>query len=277
MTDATNFIPGAPCWIDVSTPDPAGSREFYANLLGWTYRIDPDPQTGHYTHALLGGRPVAGLGGIAAEPQQPVVWTVYLASADIAHTAAAIEQHGGALLYGPVEVPGQGHMLIGADPTGCQTGFWQPTISWIFRYEEAGAFCLAELNTWYGTAADEFFARLFGYRQQQIGDAGRLDYTSWTLGGQTSLGRLQLGPEYPAETAPHWLPHFAIDPESGIDAETYRAVKLGGQVRVDPYDSGLGRASVIDDPFGATFALLDASRVSRTEGGTAGVDDPYDD
>ncbi len=277
MTDATNFIPGAPCWIDVSTPDPAGSRDFYAGLLGWSYRIDADPQTGHYTYALLDDRPVAGLGGVPAEREQPVVWTVYLASANIAHTAAAIEQHGGQLLYGPVEVPEQGHMLIGTDPTGCPTGFWQPTSSWIFHYQEPGAFCWAELNTWYGTAADEFFARLFGYRQQQIGDVEMLDYTTWRLGGQISLGRLRMGPEHAAETAPHWLPYFAIDPESGIDAETYRAVELGGRVRVDPFDSALGRASVIDDPFGATFALLDANRVSWAESGPAEVEDPYDD
>jgi hypothetical protein len=36
-----SFIPGSVCWIDVSSTDPAGSRDFYGGLFGWTYRIDP--------------------------------------------------------------------------------------------------------------------------------------------------------------------------------------------------------------------------------------------
>ncbi len=277
MTEATLFIPGTPCWIDVSTPDPAGSRDFYAGLLGWSYRIDPDPQSGHYTYALIDDSPVAGLSGVAAEPQQPVVWTLYLASAGIAHTATVVDQCGGQVLYGPAEITGQGNILIAADPTGCPIGFWQPTSSWIFRYQQPGAFCWAEVDTWNGTTVDKFFARLFGYRQQQLGDLATLDYTTWTLGEQTWLGRLQMGPEFPADTAPHWLPHFAVDPASGTDAETFRAVQLGARVRADPFDSVLGRISVIDDPFGATFALLDTSRVLESPGGSAEVDDPYDE
>lgn len=277
MTGATAFIPGTPCWVDVSTPDPAGSRDFYTGLFGWSYRVDPDPRTGHYTHALLDDRPVAGLAGTAAQPQQPVVWTLYLASAGVAHTAATIEQHGGRVLYGPAQVTGQGHMLIAADPTGCPCGFWQPINPWVFHYREPGAFCWAELNTWDGDAADTFFARLFGYRQQHIGELTTLDYMTWGLGEQTWIGRLQMGPEFSADTSPHWLPHFAVDPASGTDAQTFRAVQLGGRVRADPFDSMLGRISVIDDPFGATFALLDTSRVVESPGGSAEVDDPFDD
>lgn len=277
MTDANLFIPGMPCWVDVSSPDPAGSRDFYAGLFGWSYRMDPDPQTGHYTYALLDDSPVAGLGGVATAPQQPVVWTIYLASASIGHTAVAVEQHGGRVLYGPAGVTGQGNILISADPTGCPVGFWQPTNSWIFHHQEPRAFCWAELNTWDGAAADRFFARLFGYRQQPIGELAALDYMSWGLGGQTMLGRLQMGPEFPADTPPHWLPHFAVDPGSGTDAETFRAVQLGGRIRADPFDSVLGRIAVLDDPFGATFALLDTSRVIEPPGGSAEVDDPYDE
>ena len=36
LSTGASFIPGSVCWIDVSSTDPAGSRDFYAGLLGWT-------------------------------------------------------------------------------------------------------------------------------------------------------------------------------------------------------------------------------------------------
>ncbi|MGH4019636.1 MAG: VOC family protein [Pseudonocardiaceae bacterium] len=275
MTEGIPFTPGTPCWVDVSTTDPAGSRDFYAGLLGWAYRIDPNPDSGHYTYALLDDEPVAGLSGAPAERGQPVVWTLYLTSVNITYTASAVDQLGGRVLYGPVDIPEQGSMVVAADPTGAAIGFWQPSSSWIFRTHVPGAFCWAELNTSDGEAADEFFARMFGYRQQQIGDGVTFDYTTWALGDYTPLGRLLMGPDFPPDTAPHWLPYFAVDPATGTDSAAFRAVHLGGRVRADPFDTGFGRITVIDDPSGATFGLIDPSRLVEAETGAAN-EDPYD-
>lgn len=74
-TDAS-FIRGSVCWIEVSSTDPAGSRDSYAGLFGWTYQIDPG--RGQHTTALSAGWPVAGLAGGPAQPGQLVTWTVYL-------------------------------------------------------------------------------------------------------------------------------------------------------------------------------------------------------
>jgi predicted enzyme related to lactoylglutathione lyase len=52
VVKGTSFIPGSVCWIDVSSADPAASRDFYTGLFCWTYRIDPDPGRRHYTTAL---------------------------------------------------------------------------------------------------------------------------------------------------------------------------------------------------------------------------------
>jgi predicted enzyme related to lactoylglutathione lyase len=276
VTGAPFFVPGTPCWVDASTTDPAGSRDFYAGLFGWSYHVDSDPESGYYTHALLDGRPVAGLAGIPSEHGRPT-WTTYLATTNIAYTAAVVELHGGRVLYGPADSPREGSMLLCGDPTGAVIGFWQSSAPWVFHNHGPGAFCWAELNTWDGTSADQFFARIFGYRQHQIGDLATTGYTIWTLGDQTRLGRLRMGPGFPPDTAPHWLPHFAVDPDIGIDAAAFRAVQLGGRLRVDPFDSWLGRSSVVDDPFGATFGLLDATRRVEPEGGPAAVDDPFDD
>jgi predicted enzyme related to lactoylglutathione lyase len=270
------------CWIDVSTLDPAGSRAFYAGLFGWTYQVDPNPRRGHYTTALRGSRRSAGLASVAVQAGQPVTWTLYLASPNITYTAAVFTQCGGQLLYGPATVPGQGSMLVGADPTGAAIGFWQPTRPWTFHTTDPGSLYWAELNTWNGARADEFFANLFGYRQQQIGNGIDVDYTIWSRSEPTMLGRLQINEEWaPPEIPAHWVLHFAVDPQIGTDAAVNRVLKLGGQVDIDPYDTEFGRIARVADPSGASFALIDptARLESDTElaAGSARVDDPYDD
>ena len=265
MIEGTSFIPGSVCWVDVSTTDPARSRDFYAGLFGWTYQIDPDPDHGHYTSALRNGRPVAGLAGMPVSAGQPVTWTLYLASANIVHTAEVFGQWGGQVLYGPVDIPGQGNMFIGADPTGGVIGCWQPARPWTFHTTDTGALFWAELNTRDGNRADEFFANLFGYRQQQVGDGIDVDYTTWSRGEQMLLGRIQMGPDWSGDIAAHWMLHFVVDPLTGTDAAVNRVLELGGRVSLYPYDSELGRIALVADPCGATFALIDpAARLELT-------------
>ncbi len=282
VVKGTSFVAGSVCWIAVSTADPVGSRDFYAGLFGWAYQSDPNSGRGRYSTALGGGRPVAGLVGDPVVVGHPAAWTLYLASANIMHTAKVFARWGARILYGPANVPGQGRVLIGVDPTGAVVGFWQPVTPWMFHTADTGALFWAELNTWDGARADEFFADLFGYRQQQIGDGGDLDYTIWSRGEQVMLGRLQMDESWAAvDVAAQWMLHFVVDPRIGTDAAVARVLELGGWVDIDPYDSELGRIARVADPSGAVFALIDPT--IRLEPGTdlaagsAGVDDPYDD
>lgn len=282
-TQSTPIVAGSVWWIDVSSTDPAQSRDFYARLFGWSYEIKPDSRQERYATALLQGRPVAGLVGARLPVGRPPAWTVYLASADIDYTAQTLTQYGGRVLEGPVHVPGRGRVIIGMDPTGGVIGFWQPTHRWMVHTTGPGSLSWAELNTWDGPAADEFFAKMFGYRQRQIGDGRSTDYTIWTRGGRMMLGRLQMNEDWasPDDVGAHWLPHFAVDPRTGTDATVDRVLELGGWVDFDPYDSELGRIARVADPAGAAFALIDPTQrldpVTDHPAGPARVDDPYDD
>ncbi|HEY6424770.1 MAG TPA: VOC family protein [Pseudonocardiaceae bacterium] len=277
MTEGASFIPGSVCWIDVSTTDPAGSRDFYAGLFGWTYEIDPDPGRGHYTRANLYGRRVAGLAGVPVEPGQPVIWRLYLTSANIVHTAEVFDQGGGRLLYGPADFPGQGSMLVGADPTGATIGFWQPEAPWTFHTNDAGSLIWAELHTRDGALADEFYASLFGYHQEQIGDGVNDDYTTWSRGEQTILGRMQRGADWSPDVPARWMLYFAVDPRTGTDAAVNRVLELGGQVNIYPYDNELGRIAQVQDPCGASFALIDPTARLESPPRLAAIEDPFDD
>ncbi|MGH3940550.1 MAG: VOC family protein [Pseudonocardiaceae bacterium] len=276
MFEDGSFIPGSACWIDVSTTDPAGSREFYASLFGWTYRIDPDSHSGQYATALLYDLPVAGLAGTAVPRGRPARWRLYLNSANVSHTAMVIQKSSGQLLNGPTDAPGGGSMVVGMDPTGGEIGFWQPATTWIFHTVEPGSLVWADLNTQDGQRADEFFATLFGYRQQQIGDVTEMDYTVWSLGDYTLLGRFTIDKDEYSDTPAYWMIYFAVDPETGTDDTVNRVIELGGQVNVYPFDSTFGRTAVVQDPSGAVFSLIDTAQRPRSVTGMAINHDPYD-
>lgn len=262
VTDALSAVeelpegtPGKPCWVEVATPRPEVSAEFYARLLGWEFRVGADG----YRVALVDGVPVAGL--YLPQGEQPSVWTLYLTVHDTTNTADRVLQLGGQVLSPPVEVPGQGGRLIAADPSGGPVGFWRRDRGWDLGAGFPGAFTWADLNTWDGPAADTFYSLLFGFETTQIGDGEIYDYTTWSLGGEGVLGRLRMGPEFPEGAQPHWMVFFEADPEVGVDLLAGRAVQHGGSVSVPPFDSPLGRTVGLRDPMGAEFSVIDRTRV----------------
>ncbi|MBM7772863.1 putative enzyme related to lactoylglutathione lyase [Actinokineospora baliensis] len=266
--------PGRPCWVEVATPDPAASSEFYRGLFGWTYRVGDDG----YVMAYVEDISVAGL--YTPQGGQPSQWTLYLTVHDTGNTTERVLHLGGQILTAPREIPGQGGLLIATDPSGGPIGFWRQDHGWDLGTGFPGAFTWAELNTWDGAAADEFFRHLFGFEQTQIGDGENFDYTSWRLNGDEILGRSRMGPEYPADQPPYWMVFFEVDPEIGTDATAALALRLGGRITVPPFDSPYGRAAVLADVTGAEFTVLDRSlaiTVIPEEEIGAEVDDPYDD
>ncbi|MGX7824934.1 VOC family protein [Actinokineospora sp. 24-640] len=269
--DLPEGTPGKPCWVEVASKDPAGSAAFYSALFGWEFHIGEDG----YRVAMADGVPVAGL--YTPQGDQPGQWTLYLTVHDTGNTADRVLQLGGEILTEPREVPGQGGLLIAADPSGGPIGFWRQDRGWTLGTGFPGAFTWAELNTWDGEAADTFYATLFDFDITQIGDGVVYDYTTWSMRGEDVLGRLRMGKEFPRDRPPYWMVFFEAAPEIGVDALADRARTHGGTVAVPPFDSPYGRAAVLRDPRGAEFSVLDRSLtiVPDDEIG-AEVDDPYD-
>ena len=66
MAELDRYIPGVPCWIDTTQPDPNAAAEFYAGLFGWELEETmPADAPGNYLQARLNG------GLVAAVSSQP--------------------------------------------------------------------------------------------------------------------------------------------------------------------------------------------------------------
>lgn len=50
-----SWVPGTPCWVDISVPDLARSQAFYRGVLGWEFTPGSE-EFGGYTTALVNGR-----------------------------------------------------------------------------------------------------------------------------------------------------------------------------------------------------------------------------
>lgn len=262
-----------PCWIELVTSDVDRACEFYSSLFGWTFETHRDPLSGSHVIASLDGYPVASLRAATGDAS---VWRLYLAAQDCVESTVFAEELGAEVLVPRNYLAGIGTKVVLNGPADGEVGLLEPEESWQFDVGLPGTLMWAELVTIKAQTADNFYQELFGYESQQFGMENRSDYSVWYLAGESVLARVSMIREYiTAATRPHWLLYLGADPEVGIDAIVRNVISLGGRVRVDPYDSSIGRAAVLRDPTGARFAVVDPTQAG--DFGTAANFDPYED
>jgi predicted enzyme related to lactoylglutathione lyase len=115
-----------------------------------------------------------------------------------------------------------------------------------------GSFCWNELATTDLEAAQNFYKELLGWQIKESTGAVMI-YNEIIVGGEHVGGIYKMGPEY-GETPSHWMSYVAVD---DVDAKARQVWELGGKVCVPPTDiPGTGRFCVVNDPTGATIALV---------------------
>jgi hypothetical protein len=121
----------------------------------------------------------------------------------------------------------------------------------------ASPFCWYELMTSDTAAAGDFYSRVVGWKAEE--SQGGMPYTMFvTPAGPPVGGMMDLPAEAAAQGGPlGWIGYVAVD---DLDALTARVAALGGAVHRQPSDiPGVGRFSVVADPFGAVFMLFRAA------------------
>ena len=119
-TDVDPASPGAPCWFETLTTDPARAVAFYARLFGWSATTKPSSIPGAaYTEFTLGDLPVGGMMPILPHMGEfPPHWAVYFSVTDTDATAVAATRLGGSVCVPPTEIPGVGRFAGLISPHG---------------------------------------------------------------------------------------------------------------------------------------------------------------
>jgi predicted enzyme related to lactoylglutathione lyase len=273
MPERDGYIPGVPCWIDTSQPDPEAAVDFYRGLFGWEFEdVMPPEAPGKYFNAKIRGLEVAAVGSIPAAAPQRAMWNTYVATESADETASKVRDAGGSVVMEPFDIMDSGRMAMFADPEGATFCVWQAKqFKGARLVNEHATINFNDLNTRDPEAAKAFYGAVFGWQTLQL-DGG---FEAWTLPGygdhleredpdlrkrnaeleapegfeDVVASIIPIGDDQPDVPA-HWGVTFAVD---DADAIAEKAGELGGTVVVPPMDAPWVRMTVISDPQGATL------------------------
>jgi uncharacterized protein len=273
MPERDGYIPGVPCWVDTSQPDPEAAVDFYRGLFGWEFEdVMPPDAEGKYFIARLRGGDVAAVGSIPEGAPPLALWNTYVAVDSADDAASKVRDAGGAVMMEPFDVMDAGRMAVFADPEGAAFFVWQANqLKGAQVVNEQGSLNFNGLATRDVEGAKSFYGSVFGWTTLALGGG----FEMWTLPGygdylerdNPDLRKVvaeaggppgfedvvasinPLADDQP-DTPPHWSVTFAVD---DADATAAKATDLGGKVMVPPVDAPWVRMTVIEDPQGATF------------------------
>jgi predicted enzyme related to lactoylglutathione lyase len=200
------------------------------------------------------------------------LWNTYAWVDSADETAAKVRAAGGNVVTEPFDVFGAGRMAVFTDPEGAAFCVWQADQHRGAQIvNEPGSLNFNGLNTRDVAGARAFYGSVFGWELLGLDGGTRM----WTLPGygeflekndpglrerMTDSGApagfadvvatLNTIAEDQPDVPAHWSVTFAVD---DADATAAKAVELGGQVIVAPFDAPWVRMTVIADPQGATF------------------------
>jgi uncharacterized protein len=272
MAERDGYIPGVPCWVDTSQPEPEAALPFYSGLFGWEFEnVMPEGSPGEYFIGRIRGGDVAAVGSIPEGAPATATWNTYVWVESADETASKAGDAGGAVLMKPFDVLDSGRMAFLADPEGAAFCVWQAKNHKGAKVvNEHGSLNFNGVATRDLEGAKAFYGAVFGWQVLEL-PAGLM----WTLPGYGDHleqatpgireGMAAMGaPEGfidvvawlnpiaadDSDTPPHWSVTFAVD-DAADTAE--KASKLGGEVVAGPFDAPWSRMAVIKDPQGATF------------------------
>ena len=272
MPERDGYIPGVPCWVDTSQPDPEAAAAFYGGLFGWAVEdAMPPGSDGRYLIGRIDGRDAAAISSIPPGAPAVATWNTYIWVDEVDASVATVRDAGGTVVAEPFDVMDAGRMAVVADPEGAPFCLWQAR-----QHRGAGVVNAHGALNFNGLAtrdverAKAFYGAVFGWEVLSL-PAGLM----WTLPGygdhleESTPGlRAQMeqmsappgfidvvaalrpiGPDDSATPA-HWNVTFGVD---DAEATAARAQELGGEIVSGPLDAPWTRLVVIKDPQGASF------------------------
>ncbi|ASQ96200.1 VOC family protein [Streptomyces melanosporofaciens] len=250
----TDYVPGAPNWLDLGAPDTEAAVAFYGSLMGWRFE-SAGPEAGGYGFFTLGRKTVAAVGPLTEEGARSA-WTPYFHTRDAEETARTVEQSGGTVRLAPFDVFEEGRMAQFTDPGGARFAIWQPgRTAGLDAVNDPGTLCWTELHSPDPPRDLAFYRKVFGWDAEEMSFPGGAYTVLMTTGAgrEGSFGgvaQLQEG----HSTPPQWLPYFEV---ADCDAVVAKGQDLGGSVLMPAMSAeGIGRMAWLADVVRAPFGVI---------------------
>ena len=258
-------LPGKFIWGDLVTSDVEAARQFYGQLLGWTFRsIGAAP--GAYRIAMNDDRPLCGL--VQAPPRAGTNvnprWVGYISVPSVARAQKAVLKAGGKEVVAPRKFPKRGEQAIFADPEGAVFGVMTSSSG------DPGDF-LADPGDWIwiqllcrdARKAADFYRAVAGYKVAENSDSPR-ENDFVLVSGKFARATVMEIPKNNPQVRSAWLPFVRV---KNVAASVAQAGQLGGKVVLAPKaELFAGKIAVIADPTGAAIGLLEWDTTSKVGG-----------
>lgn len=268
MPDQLNTVPGAPCWIELSSSNVEQSLAFYAEVFDWEAVAGDYSGADGYITFYRSNRKLAGLMKNSVGAAGTDNWLTYLSAPDAAAAASAVETAGGSVVASPRVVRGMATSAIAVDPGGAAFGLWQPG-----EHEGYGLFgrhgsaVWHELHTRDYTESVAFYERAFGWTMESTGESDDFRYSRFVADGTPRAGIMDASRHLREGVASNWQVYFGV---MDVDTTLGRILAHGGEVVEAPEDTPYGRLAGVTDSTGAYFKLTSvtdrtASVTDRTD------------
>ena len=287
MPERHGYIPGVPCWVDVSVPEPAALLPFYSGLFGWEFEdMMPEGSDGQYFIGRIRGGDVAAVGSIPAGAPPMATWNTYIWVDSADETAAKARDAGGGVAMEPFDVLDSGRMAVLTDPEGAAFFVWQAmNHKGATVVNEHGSLNFNGLATRDPGGAEAFYGAVFGWQTLALpagvmwalpgygdhleeGSPGLREQIA-AMGGARGLHRrrrrAQPIADDDSETPAHWSVTFATD---DAEATAAKATELGGEVVAGPLDAPVDQ---VGGHQGSAGSDVHRQPVRRRESGPRGV------
>lgn len=257
-------------WYELMTPDPAGAKDFYDAVIGWTMEAAGNamPNGSEYREILRpDGKHAGGVLTLTKDMCDAGMkpgWIGYIHAADIEASTAHLAQMGGQIFMPVSDMPGIGKMAMVADPQGAAFYLMQPTppagqpdaSSDVFSENEPYRCGWNELGCGDPDDALGFYAKLLGWDSPETMDMGQFGKYHFLNNGALRLGAIYQSPDGPAR----WRYYFRVP---DIEAAQRNIAANGGTITQGlhqvPGDDWIVMA---EDPQGAGFAVVGKKAVS---------------
>jgi predicted enzyme related to lactoylglutathione lyase len=272
MPERDGYIPGVPCWVDASEPDPEAAVDFYRGLFGWDFEEAlPPGSDGKYVIARgeaasssifdisgeLRSGDVAAIRSVPEGAPPAAMWNTYFWVDSADDAAAKVRDAGGSVAVEPFDFLDACRTAVFTDPEGAAFSVWEAREhNGAALVNDPGSVVFNNLNTRDVEAARSFYGSLFGWQTAAIGGGAE----GWTLPGygdwlerehhpglrrqmadagapdgfEDVVGSIIPIADNQPDTPAHWSVTFAC---ADADATAAKATELGGKVIVAPFDA----------------------------------------
>lgn len=280
--------PGQVVWFEIDTSDAAGTQDFYGQLLGWRFEVDPDSSVDGrtYTRILAPGAPWP-MGALYEDGSGAVESSISIFSADVDADVARLEKLGATVVVPATRVADVTWFARLRDPRGNLFSLFARTEN--ERLEERaeateehlqqaayvptpGSFAWFEIGTGDAAATQAFYRDAFGWRFERDESAGGKPYYNIYAGNQWPSGGMY---DHGSEGADYAMPSILV---ADVVATTARARELGGAVEHGPDSNPDGLVfSRLIDPQGNRFGLFSMPADPGTPDDKTGASAPEGD